>query len=60
MFLVGMLSPWSINAGIAGSKDAEEEEEAAGKGEGVDDGGVYGVCLYLFSWALSANVQKKA
>jgi hypothetical protein len=47
MFVVGVFSARGIDTRVAGSEDAEEEEEGAGDGKCVDDGGVNGVLLDL-------------
>lgn len=49
MFFVSVFGTRSVDAGVAGSEDAEDEKEAAGDGEGVDDGGVDGIFLNLES-----------
>ena len=47
MLLVGMFGSRGVDAGVAGSEDAKDDEEAARYGESVDDGGVDGVFLDL-------------
>jgi hypothetical protein len=47
MFVVCVFGARGVDTRIAGSEDAEEEEEGAGDGKGVDDGGVDGVLLDL-------------